>query len=452
MTYYTDMKLSYKVRLYPRKGQYEALYAALQHSRILYNAALQERSDAYRLQKKSIGLYDQYNAIKTIRADTPEWARYGSVMQYWPLKKLDLAFQAFFRRNKLGLSGGYPTPRGMSKWKSFGYTNQQSWKIDVNRVYLQGIGRIRLRFHRKLTNTPVALTLTRDAGKWYAVFVCETEIATQHAKPDTHVGIDVGIRKLAVLSDGTEVANIRSGKKRSAALKRRHRALSRCVRGSKNRMRAKLRLQKQYKREADVRATHLHVETKKIAASYACVSVEKLQISNMVKSAKGTIDEPGTKVAQKAGLNKAILDSGMGRIASLLEYKCRRVGGEVIRVPARNTSQTCSSCKKKTKVKLKLSDERFVCKNCGLDICRDLNASINIDNAGVVIRDASRLAVMADLACKAQSVPHEIETETLPEMVFIHDIDPSYPQKQQAALNTAHDGKCPDHPNILMRC
>ncbi len=193
--------------------------------------------------------------------------------------------------------------------------------------------------------------------------------------PDSAVGIDVGIEHLAYLSDGTVFENPKIGVKHERAVRIVQRALARCMRGSKRRRKVREKLALLKRKAANCRSTRLHQVSAKIAENYAFIGVEKLNIQNMTASARGMVDEPGTKVRQKAGLNRAILDASVSRLISFIDYKAERAGGQMVKVSARNTSQECFSCGEI--VKKKLSERQHRCK-CGADLPRDLNSAIVI--------------------------------------------------------------------------
>jgi putative transposase len=151
--------------------------------------------------------------------------------------------------------------------------------------------------------------------------------------------------------------------------------LARCRKGSKRRAKKRERLVRLQRRVADFRSNHLHQVSAEIARRYALIGVEKLNLKNMTRSARGGVDEPGRNVRAKAGLNRSMADAAPGRLIQLLSYKAERAGGMMVKVDARNTSQDCSSCG--IRVVKPLAERVHRCA-CGADLDRDVNAAKNI--------------------------------------------------------------------------
>jgi len=136
------------------------------------------------------------------------------------------------------------------------------------------------------------------------------------------------------------------------------------------------------RREANARATYLHQQSAWLTRRYGTIVVEDLRIKAMMRSARGSLDEPGRKVAQKSGLNRSLGDAAWGRFVNFLVYKAERAGGQVIRVNPKHTSNLCSACQRKTPSRI---GDEFRCAHCGHTMDRDHNAALNILTRGVVI-------------------------------------------------------------------
>jgi putative transposase len=190
------------------------------------------------------------------------------------------------------------------------------------------------------------------------------------------VGIDWGVESLVTLSTGETVDNPRFGAGAAAAVRRAARKLALAKRGSRRRLKARARLARLQRKLANRRKTYLHQVSAAIARRFGGVAVEKLQVKNMIGSARGTVDNPGANVRQKAGLNREILDTSPGMLIAMLRYKAERAGGQFAVVDARNTSQECSGCG--ATVRKDLSVRIHQCAQCETEVHRDVNAARNV--------------------------------------------------------------------------
>jgi len=381
---------TYVYRLLPTRAQHSSFDSILTDQHKLYNAGLEERAGAWRNGRISIGFNDQTKSLTTIRAFD---AAYGGVpynVSKWTLKRLDDAFKAFFRRAKAGRKPGFPRFRSASRWSSFGFHQKGGLRLKGDRLLFSGgiIGALRLKMHRPLPDGAIikSAVFTKEAGVWRVALSCKVlpTVANDH---DAAIGIDVGVEHLATDSNGFHYRNIRSGDERAKRLRRAQRALARCSRKSKRRLKVRARLAREQRSLRNARTTHIHNVANAIVQSASTIFVEDLRIKNMTRSAKGTLDEPGTNVRQKAGLNRALADAAPGRLISMIAYKAESAGGRMIKIDPRNTSKTCSSCG--TVAPKALSVRRHVCP-CGTDIHRDHNAAINILERGLAVHGAAR--------------------------------------------------------------
>lgn len=201
---------SFRYRIYPSKAQQTLLNQTLSHCCELYNAALQERRDAYKIARKSISYREQQNDLPEIKAIRPEFNRIHSQVLQDVLRRLDKAFDAFFRRAKTKQGkAGFPRFRSRARYDSFTYS-QSGFAIEHDKLRLSKIGKVKIKLHRPVEGKIKTLTITRTStGKWYACFA--VEIKTQ---PTIHtggaVGVDVGIAQFATLSTGEAIANPKS--------------------------------------------------------------------------------------------------------------------------------------------------------------------------------------------------------------------------------------------------
>lgn len=376
--------------LRPTAGQHARLAEMLEMQRQLYNAALEERIGAWRASRISITRFDQTKSLTTIRAEDPHG--YGAVaanVSRWTLKRVDDAFQDFFGRVRKGAKAGFPRYRTFARWRSFGLQQWSGARISNGFLVLKGMDRaLRVSWHRRLPIDAVVkgATFTRKGRRWFVALQIETDVivAKLHAARGSVAGVDAGVQHLVTWDDGTEhghAPNARIGKARARAVRVAQRALGRCRRGSRGRDKVKARLARLLEQLGDARATHLHVQSENLARRFETIAVEKLQIANLVRSAAGTMADPGTGVAQKRGLNRAIHDASMGRLFEFIRYKAERAGGTILMVSARNTSQVCSGCG--VRAPKALDQRTHTCVPCALVLQRDVNAARNIRARGL---------------------------------------------------------------------
>jgi len=224
---------------------------------------------------------------------------------------------------------------------------------------------------------------------------CEIAVEDDAVAPAATVGIDRGVARTLAFSDIGFAARGFAGlpRDRLRLLDRRARTqartLARCQRGSRRRQKAKQRLAASKARAARLRRHWNHVQTARVAKRFGTVCIEALNTRAMTASARGTLDAPGTKVRQKAGLNRAILEQGWHQFERFLADKLAASGGKLITVPAAFTSQTCACCNAVSKSHRK-SQAVFLCADCGHVADADTNAAINIRKAATRPSDANR--------------------------------------------------------------
>lgn len=327
------------------------------------------------------------------------WMRetHSQVLQQ-KLKDLDRAFKNFFEKR-----ADHPRPKKKGRSQD-SFRFPQGFQIEEgnNRIYLPKIGWVRYRNSRALRGVAKNITISRRADRWFASIQTEFEIEPPVAT-GADVGIDMGVVRFATLSDGTVIPPLNIFKRLAADLRKAQQALSRKKKFSKNWIRAKARVQRIHVRIANARRDFLHKTSTTISKNHAMVVVEDLQVSNMSRSAAGTVENPGRNVRQKAGLDRSILDQGWAEFRRQVEYKMLWAGGLFLAVPPMNTSRTCPSCGH-VSADSRRSQAVFRCVECGFEENADLVAAINILRAG-----RARLAcqVNGDLS-RQQQEPSEI--------------------------------------------
>ena len=276
------------------------------------------------------------------------------------------------RGQRKGRRVGFPKFKSKSSVESFAYSTgfTAPKASDPYGLKLPSIGRVHCmeNVHKRMNGAHlVRMTVSRRAGCWYASLTVEREPITTQSPKGGVVGVDLGVKHLAALSDGTVIPNPRALDARLKALRKAQQALSRRVKGSARREKAKKRVARLHARVADVRADAINKATTMIANTYSTVCIEDLNVAGMVKNRH---------------LARSVSDAALGEFRRQLEYKTARTGA-VLRVVDRwfPSSKTCSNCGV-VKAKLSLSERVFNCDDCGLSLDRDLNAAINIRVAG----------------------------------------------------------------------
>jgi putative transposase len=381
-------------KLYPNATQAERLTGWIRLHCELYNAALEERIDAYRKAGKSISYYDQQNVLPEIKAARPEFVELGSHALQQTLRKLDLAFQAFFRRVKAGQTPGFPRFKASKRFSGFCYPDPAGWKLVQNgkrgATIRLGSGKdamsIRARGQHRFGDgaKPNDLTIARRNGEWFAsVTLRVSEDSCARARTgDDHRGVDFGLNDWATFDNGETIANPRFTRNEMPRMADLQRQQARKKRGSVRYTRLGKQAAKLHERIGNLRREFLHTATSRLVASCAVIATEELKVNNMSRSAKGTQDKPGRRVKQKAGLNREILSAGLSMAHNMLAYKAVEAG---TRLHVSNTrqlkpSQRCSRCWEI--VPKRLAQRVHECPHCGLTMQRDQNS------ASVVLIDA----------------------------------------------------------------
>ena len=364
----------------------------------LYNTALEQRIVAWHVARKGVGFAEQCRDVTELRAAFPEYENLPCHSSQVTLKRLDLAFQAFFRRIKAGEDEpGFPRFKSFDRFSGWGYSSHgDGFKfksgdgLGRSTVRLSGIGQIKLRGRARTAGEVKTCEIQRKAGRWYASFsiACEPK-RTGGTKA---MGFDWGVTTFATISreDGEfeNIENPRFFTQHEASVTRASRYLDDCTvkdaigrplnTKDPKRIKAKQAYGRAKAREANARKDFLHKTSAKIVADNALIATEKLQVSNMVRSAKGTVEKPGKNVPQKAGLNREILATAPATFLSMMRYKAEEAGSLFIETPTKTLkpSQRCSDCGRLPDKKKTLSDRQHVCE-CGCVLTRDQNGARN---------------------------------------------------------------------------
>jgi len=387
------MRKTFKYRLYPTKETERKLFWTLTRCRELYNAALSERKDAYQYAGKNMSYYDQQNDLPEIKTEIrQEYQDIAAHVLQDVLRRLDRAFQAFFRRSKNGENPGYPRFQGRNRYDSFTYPDGAGWKFDGTSLSLSKIVKIPVRLHRPLEGKIKTVTIKREVDEWYATFSCEVDEPEKLPVSSEDVGIDLGVTHLATLSTGEMIEHPRFYRRAHKTLEKRQQALARKKPRSHHRDKARTLVAKAHRKVARQRRDFHHKAAKQLVQRYQVLVFEDIQISYLTRKPKPKADENGNYLpngaAAKGGLNKSMLDAGWGTFVSICTIKAAWAGRTIIKVDPKFTSQVCSQC---GQVRKKDLSERWHSCDCGTELDRDVNAAINILERGRRQRGAARV-------------------------------------------------------------
>jgi len=367
-----------KYKLKPTLDQIEKLSQNFGCARFIYNFALSKKSELWKSEQKSISRFElQALLAKMKKEEATIWLKqaHSQVLQS-SLMHLDNSFKNFFKKRSK-----YPRYKKKSGKQSIQYP--QSVKIEGNKIYLPKIGWIKAVVHREIQGKIKTVTVSKDAtGTYFASVLVDDGLE----KPKTmkniksHVGLDAGIKDFITISDGKKIKNKKFLDKKLKNLKRKQRKLSRKAKGSARRSKARNLLAKVHKKVKNARDDFHHKVSLKLAVENQAVSIEDLSISKMV---------------QTKYLARYLSDIGWNSFVEKLKYKLEDRGSTLIKIGKFFPStKTCSKCGF-VQSGITLSKRSWVCDNCETEHDRDLNASINIDNQGVIKLKAEGFTVSA---------------------------------------------------------
>jgi putative transposase len=352
----------FQYRLYPTKAQTEALVSQLNGHRYLYNKALEQRKNIYEQTGEGVGYCLQAKMlIPELRgtSDVVALCNYSSLQQ--TLRRLDKAFKSFFRRVKSGNKPGYPRFKAHDRFNTIDYARiGDGCQIKGDRLYLQNIGLVKVKWHRPVEGDIENVSITRRNDKWYSSFLVETEPIYLPLTGKV-IGIDVGLSHFITTTEGEQVDAPKCFRQSEKKLAKAQRKLARRKKGSNRRKKARKLVAKQHEKIANQRLDFCHKLTHDLVQRYDGFAVEDLNIQNMVKNRH---------------LSKSISDVAWGQFLLILKSKAENAGRKYQEVNPAYTSQECSSCTKIVKKTLAIRIHN--CPHCGLYMDRDQNAALNI--------------------------------------------------------------------------
>ncbi|MFF3623150.1 RNA-guided endonuclease InsQ/TnpB family protein [Streptomyces sp. NPDC002467] len=390
------MQLRYNYRVYPDASQRRRLAQAFGCARVVWNDCLRARREAYAAGMPYVTSSELSKVHVTQAKRTKEraWlADVSSVVLQQSFRDLEAAFKNFYDSiagKRKGRRVGPPRFKSRKDARQSIRLSTNAFSLKPNgRVYVAKVGDLKVKWSRLLPTVPSSLTITKDSsGRYFASFVVDAGFDPV-AENDAEVGIDLGLTTFAVLSDGTKISSPRILRRAEKKLKRLQRDLSRKVKGSRNRAKARIKVARQHARVADRRRDWHHKTSTQIIRDNQAVYVEDLAVYALGR----------TRLA------KSVHDAGWSAFVNMLEYKAVKHGrhfGKVGRFEP--TSQTCSTCGYRDGPK-PLHVRQWTCKECGAVHDRDENAAHNTLAAGRADRlNASSSAGKTRAGIRAQRV------------------------------------------------
>lgn len=361
------IKRAYKYRFYPTPEQIELLAQTFGCVRFVYNSILRWRTDAYYERQEKIG-YPQADKRLTALKAMPEYAFLRDVSAV-PLQQAIRHQQDAFK-NFFSGRAAYPAFKSKRHKQAATFMNT-AFKYRDGKLYMaKSKAPLDMRWSRSLPSAPSSITITKDtAGRYFVSCLCEFEPVSLPITAST-VGIDVGLKDLFVTDTGFKSGNPRHTAKYAARLALFQRRLSKKVKGSKNRAKARLKVARLHAKIADCRLDALHKATRKLINENQVVCVESLKVKNMIRN---------------PSLSKAIADASWGEFTRQLQYKGEWAGRSVVAIDQFFPSSKRCSCCGFTMQKMPLDVRKWHCPECGTDHDRDINAAINIKAAGLAV-------------------------------------------------------------------
>ena len=354
------MMVAYKYRLYPNRQQASDIDSMIDRHRWLYNQALAQRRDAWEQEQRTVKYTDQSKWLTAHRKESELSRTLNFSSCQRTLKRLERAFQAFFRRVKAGETPGYPRFKGRNRFDSVEFTYSDGIKLRERTLYIQFVGEVKAKLHRPVDGTIKTATIKRQVGRYYVCFAVEVERPKLEATGQS-IGLDMGITNFIATSDGTLYDAPKYLRQSERKLRRLQRKVSRRQKGSHRRRKAVRDLQRCHEHIRNQRLDTAHKTARELVTDYDLIAVENLNTQGLLKNHH---------------LAKSIADASWNTFTLILMSKAEEAGRQVVKVEPRDTSQLCSACGEMVKKSLAVRVHR--CPHCGLELDRDINAAKNV--------------------------------------------------------------------------
>ena len=376
------IRKAFKFEIRPNGEQQRKINQFCGCSRFVFNKALDWQKQTCETDNKTKFSYTKLaNFLPQWKIDFPFLKDCHSQVLQQSLKDLESAYRNFFAKR-----ANFPKFKKKGLKESFRFPQGCKLEQQNNRLYLPKIGWIRYRNSRDVQGEVKNVTVIQKCGKWFVAIQTEFEyeIPTHQGG---EIGIDMGVARFATLSNGEYFAPLNAFKTHKGKLAKLQRRLKNKIKFSQNWQKLKAKIAKLHHKIANCRKDFLHQTSSKISKNHAMIYVEDLQVSNMSKSAKGTMEEHGKNVKQKSGLNRAILDQSWAEFRRQLDYKTQWLGGFLVAVSPQNTSRTCPCCGYTAKENRQTQAD-FKCVECGYTENADLVGALNILERGRAVVQA----------------------------------------------------------------
>ncbi|MEW6209909.1 MAG: transposase [Acidobacteriota bacterium] len=370
------MKKAFKYELKVSQAVEQKLQSTLDTCRELYNAALEERRSAYKVAGISTNYTDQANQLPEIKQIRPEIAAVHSQVLQNVLKRVQFAFDGFFRRVKAGICAGYPRFKSKDRYDSFTYP-QGGWRLEGDKLWLSKIGSMKVRLSRPVEGIIKTVTIKREGSHWFVIFACEVEPQPLPATGEVKA-IDVGLEYFITDQRGEVREPPECFRESEDKLAKAQRQMSRKKKGSGHWKQAREKVARIHRKIANQRRDFLHKLSTAIIRENDIIFFELLNIAGMVRNHH---------------LAKSISDAAWGMFTGMLIYKAEEAGRVALNVNPNGTSQECSGCGER--VPKGLSTRWHNCPRCGLSLSRDHNAALNILARGMKLLPAVGQTVAA---------------------------------------------------------
>ena len=374
-----QLRKAFKFEIMPNGNQIRRIKQFCGCSRFVFNRALAWQNEQY---EQDNSFKFSYTKIANL---LPQWKKelvwlkecHSQVLQQ-SLKDLESAFKNFFQQRadfpkfkKKGLKERFRFPQGCK-------LEQQN-----NRLYLPKIGWVRYRNSREVIGEIKNVTVSQKCGRFFVSIQTEFEYEIPTHKGG-EIGIDMGVARFATLSNGEYFEPVNAFKTYKGKLAKLQKRLKNKVKFSQNWQKLKAKIAKLHHKITNCRKDFLHKISTQISKNHAMIYIEDLQVANMSKSAKGTVEQHGKNVAAKSGLNRAILDQSWFEFRRQLSYKTQWRGGFLVAVPPQNSSRTCPCCNHIAKEN-RQTQAHFECVECGYTENADVVGALNVLAQGRVI-------------------------------------------------------------------
>ena len=372
------MEKAYRFRIYPSESQEELIQKTFGCVRYVYNYYLAMRKKKYDEDRETFRYYACCLDLTSYKRDN-SWLKEVDVTALQSsLKDLDDAYENFFRRVKNGDKPGYPKFKNKKdNHKSYKSKNCKSTiRLTEKHIRIPKVGNIKCKISKNVEGRILSATIIQvPSGKYFVSVLCTDILHAQIEKTGAVVGIDLGLKEIAITSDNCHYSNPKHLANSHKKLVKLQRKLSRKSKGSNNREKARIKMARLHEHVANQRLDNAHKMTTSLVRDYDLIAIETLSPKNMVKNHR---------------LAKAISDAAWGEIVKQFECKCNWHGKELVKVDRfYPSSQTCNSCGYKNSDTKKLAVREWDCPKCGVHHDRDVNAAKNILDEGLRVVNAA---------------------------------------------------------------